>query len=416
MSQNTVSKKETANPLTLMGAWSFIGIVILLFVITLAGGVSYGNLLSNIGEFVIGNLSGVVQGSEESMISVILNTVALILITLVAVILALAIFNRGTKSYESDMVDALLDKGPLKIFSVILVEELFTRGLFLGLGTMLFRGDIAFYILFILGNSIWALIHLVNYSDKNERSLFRVIPQFVCGIGFTYIYIRYGLGTVIMAHFIYDVILFATRKKKIPDRTTWFSLAYYGSACGILFIITTVSGISLNDVAPWINNNLVPLNSFSFLQYAAILVLIDSIITVLANILLLDTTDIKRETLKNMNNVFQLLPASLIYVVIILGGNWLMSLIVQDIVTRVMTLTIILSLLNTTTSGSALARTTLVNLPSVYFTVVAFSVLGFWPAFGFTLIFLLVDYIPRYINYKQLYPQPKEKIISLQSQ
>ena len=323
MPQNTGSEDKAANPLKLAGVWSALGIAILLFVFTLAGGVSYGNLLSNIGGFVIGNLSGVPHG-DESMLSSVLNIAAIILMTLVVAIVAGQIFSRGAKSYEYEALDALLDKGPFAVFSVVLFEELFARGLFLGLGTMLFKGNIAFYVLFILGNSIWALIHLFNFSDKNERSPLRVIPQFVGGIAFTYTFVRYGLGAAIMAHFLYDVILFATRKEKMPNGATWFTLLYYSALAVILYFVNNANGVNLSTVTPWINNELRPLDSFGFFQYAALLVMIDSIVEVTANVLLLDSSEVKQETMKNIPNVFMLLLVGLISVGIVFGGNWVL--------------------------------------------------------------------------------------------
>lgn len=398
MSQNIVSKNES-RPLTWMGAWSAIGIAILLVTLTLVGGVSYGDLLINIGKFVTGDLSGVSHGNE-SMISSILNIVAIVLMTLVAAIVTGSIFSRGAKSYESEKLDALLKRGAFVVFLVILIEELFTRGLFLALGTMFFKGDLGFYVLFFLGNSIWALVHLSNFSDKSERSPLRVIPQFVGGIAFTYIFARYGLGAAIMAHFLYDVILFATRKEKLPNKATWFTMRYYGVLAIILYFVCSASGISLTDVAPWINNELVPLDSYNFFQYAALLVLIDCIIAVIADALLLDSREVKPEVMKYMSSIFGLVFTGLVTVGVIFGGNWLLSLFVQDLTTRALTLTIIISLLGPTTSGSMLARATLVGLPSTYFTIVAFSVLGLWPAFGLSMIFLLVAYIPMYVQSK----------------
>lgn len=387
--------KET---LSLLGLWSAVGIAVLLFWSTLIGGVSYGNLIQGIGNLVSGYVSFIPNGSEDSLATASMNIVAVVLMTLATALIAGALFSRGAKSYEIEKLDALLDKGALYVFAIILIEELFTRGLFLGLGTMLFKGDFAFYVLFIGGNAIWAWTHLANFSDKSERSILRVVPQFVGGIGFTYIFVRYGLGAAIMAHYLYDAILFATRKEIMPNGVTWFTLIYYAVLALILFFVNNASGIGLANVVPWINNDLKPLDSFSFIQYATLLVMIDSIVSVTANVLLLDTSAVKRDTAEKMSNVVVLLLTGLLYTVIVLGGNLLLSLIVHDVATRAVVLTIILALMSPTTSGSMLARSTLVGLPSTFFTVAAFSVLGFMPAFGLSLVFIAAGYIPLYIN------------------
>jgi hypothetical protein len=55
------------------------------------------------------------------------------------------------------------------------LEELLTRWLFLGAIPYVFglHGPISFYVLFLVGNILWALIHLLNYRDREDRNPLR---------------------------------------------------------------------------------------------------------------------------------------------------------------------------------------------------------------------------------------------------
>ena len=87
---------STSDKLSLMGLWSAFSIVLVLFVLTVVGGVSYADLLSNILSFMLGNLSTVPNGASENLTSVVLNITAVILITLLGAIVSRLIFSKGT--------------------------------------------------------------------------------------------------------------------------------------------------------------------------------------------------------------------------------------------------------------------------------------------------------------------------------
>ncbi|MEI7653461.1 MAG: CPBP family intramembrane glutamic endopeptidase [bacterium] len=389
-----------SDKLNLMGLWSAFSIVLVLFVLTLIGGVSYAQLLSNILSFVLGNLSAVPRGASENLTSAVLNTVAVILITLLGAIVSGLIFSKGSKSYDADLLDKLLDKGSLKIFLLILGEEMFARGLILGVGTMLLKGEVAFYVLFLLGNAIWALIHLSNFSDKSERKVLRVIPQFVGGVAFTYIFVRYGLGAAIMAHWIYDVILFAMRKEKLPSFANLFTIGYYALLGTVLFLLSNGQGVNLSDATPWLNGHIVPLEAYGLIQYAILLTLIDSLISVVVGFFLLDSYDVTDLTVKMQSNLFVFFAQALLAAGMIVTSNWVLSFVVSEPQVRALITAIGLGLIIPTTSGSMLARATLTSLPGTFLTVIAFTVLGFWSAVGLSMIFILVDLLPTYVRNK----------------
>lgn len=395
----SVSQKD-AEKLAVFGFYSLFGTVVILLVLTLVGGVSYLDLFKDIGRLIGGNLSGVINGSKESLPSVVLNTTAVVLVTLVVSNSVSGVLNRKVKSYNMESLNEMLDKGPIVVFLVVLAEEVVTRWFFLGLLTKVFKGETAFYSLFFLGNAIWALIHLSCFTDRKEWSVLRVIPMFIGGVALTYIFVRYGLGTAIMAHFFYNAILFTRLKERLPDNKTLFTFLYFVVFSIVLMLVNSANGIKLRDISPWLSNELTPINSFGFWRYTGLLLMVGCLVETVGNLLLLDRGEVKQEMMNNMKNVFVFLLICLLSVGMVLFGNWVLSFFVFNVVQRAIILTITIALLNKTTSGSALARSTLFNLPVTYFTVVAFSILGFWTAFGLSAIFIVVDFVPSYLGSK----------------
>lgn len=74
----------------------------------------------------------------------------------------------------------------------------------------------------------------------------------------------------------------------------------------------------------------------------------------------------------------------------VLGGNWLLGLIINDAMVRAMILTLLICMIGKPQSGSVICRETIIGLPGTFFVVVAFTVLGFWVAAG--LAFVLICY------------------------
>ena len=382
-----------------IGGWSVFALLAILLVATLVGGVSYGELLTSIGSFTTGNLDGVPTGSGENLMSVVLTVLAVILLTIGAAAISSMVVNRKVKSYASEELDKILQKGPWFLFLVVLLEELFARWLFLGVIAKLLGGTpVAFYACFIVGNALWALIHMGNFKNKEERSPLRVIPQIIGGIAFTYIFVRYGFWVALMAHYLYNLVLLASKKKQWPGRVDRYRFGYYLAVVVIGWILASAAGVNILSIGPWLKGQLVPLDSFGFWQYAILLVLIGGIVDVIAEFLGLDVARGDDSTIQIMSSLLGLMLVVVFFTTVILGGNWLLSHVVDDPLSRALILTVLMSLTSTAKSGSAIARTTLVNLPSTYFTVVAFTVLGFWPAVGLSVILIVVNYVPTILN------------------
>ena len=394
------SKKEVLSGL---GAVSALGLYFSLLYITINAGVNYAAVFNGIAQLVTGNVA-LINNNGESMLQMILVIVSVVLITLPIAAIAGMLTSSGAKSYDFEEIDKLLDNGPFALFSIVAIEEILTRGLFLGLLTKVFTGDFGFYAMFLIGNALWAFVHMYNFKDVKEQSILRVVPQFIGGIAFTYLYVRYGLLASIMAHYLYNTILMAMRKEKMPSAGTFFAFIYYIVLLVVTWFMMVNRGIGIPDLLIWVTEAVVPLSGYNFWDYAIVLLGFDAIVGIIAVVLFLDTTDGKREALDKMSEdglftfVLSALIIALLNAAMILLMNWLLGFFIGSIIVRSIVITIILAMTTKSSSGSSLARATLVNLPDSFFTVAAFLVLGLWAAMGLSLVFLLVHYLPNYVN------------------
>lgn len=379
-----------------LGLWSFLGLLLLLFGATLVAGVDYLGIITNMFEFATGNVDAVVNGSHELIPMAVMNVVAILLYTLAASIGLGQIFTmRSGENFDMDSLKRTLEYGPWMLFIIISAEELFARGLFMWVPQQMIASNGIRYGLFLLGNILWAGIHIYNYRDGNIRTILRTVPQFIAGFGMAYIFLRYGFWVALLAHFVYDVILVSTLKKKPWNASNLFSFIYYtivGIAC---VIAASMRGTTLDQLSPWLNGNVIALDSFSFWDYALLLVLIDSISYVISEILLLDQVSITKDQVDIYTNLFYIAGGALLGAILIFGCNWIFSFFFASTLGRATAITILLSLLIYTKSGSELARTILVYAPATFFSVLAFEVLGFWSTFWLYSIFIIVNSLPR---------------------
>ncbi len=124
------------------------------------------------------------------------------------------------------------------IFTMLL-EELYARVFFLhGIPTVfsIALGSLWWYVLFGVGNGSWALIHLLNFKDPVDRHPIRTLPQFVGGVVFTYIYVKWGFVAALLMHIGANSVLFCFNKQQritpidLAITLTWFAIGYWGWA------------------------------------------------------------------------------------------------------------------------------------------------------------------------------------------
>lgn len=283
------------------GFWSFLALLLMFLGFTLIGKISYQSIFQDLMNFVSGDLKSVRSGNEETLISAILNILAIIVITIPISLMSGLLFNRGAKSYKIADLEKLMSLGAVVVFLTVFLEEVFARWLWLGVIAKIFPNTGWFYVCFLLGNGLWAfLMHRSNYADTKERTVLRFVPQFIGGIAFSYVFVRYGFWAALLCHYFYDAVLFATMKKIPVTAMAIVRMAVYGIIAVLLAVLIFINGKSLNDLGVWMSGNIAQIDSYGFLDYLFLLLFVEVLSDLVASILLLDRNQVDDSSLKNL--------------------------------------------------------------------------------------------------------------------
>jgi len=378
------------------GGISLIGVIALVIGVTLIGGVSYSELIISIISFLSGNLASVPNGADETLQNIVLIVLATIVIKLSLSFTGLTysyLAHGAAKSDDVSSLEKFMDKGPFVFFIVMFIEEIVARFIPLGLLTHVFKGDVAFYVLLLAGNLIWAAMHLANFKNEEDRKWTRVIPQFLGGLILAYLFVRYGFWTTLMAHYLFDAVLLSGMKEKSVTKVQFKVAVFHGCVFVVSWLLMIRQGLSFNTLEPWFqsSNGLSPIPGLTFASLVLIIVWLDNGLEVLSSILMLDRSDVDENETKIGFMVLGLVLAPAIVLLV----NWISHFFVTDAVTRTVMVVIILSMMARTTSGSMMARLWLINPPIMFITVVVTTLFGFRYAVAMYLVMELINYIPR---------------------
>ncbi len=279
-------------------------------------------------------------------------------------------------------------------FVLVLAEELFARWLFLGALTKIpfLSGAVAFYTLFLIGNGIWALVHLSNFKEEKDRKMLRVLPQFVAGVFFTYVFVKYGLLAVVLTHFASNAVLFAFHKIQRVNVIDALIVGYAALCAGVSYWLTEKP---ITDVLPWFANNpTFMLNGWEFWDYLKVSVFLSSCFVIVFGFLLYDRGAVHKQ--KEGKEIT--LPVYLLGIAIVIGLLYglyaLLGLFIASVPYRILVLAILFTFLQKGASGSSVARSFWTGLPNVYITMCVLQALGFWLAVGYVLAEAIIE-LPR---------------------
>jgi hypothetical protein len=260
-------------------------------------------------------------------------------------------------------------------FYLVLIEEILARWLFLGVLTKLpfLSGTFGFYLLFFLGNALWALIHLSNFKEEKDRHPLRVLPQFVAGLFFTYIYVKYGLLAVVLTHFASNAILFATHRVQNINEMDLLITAYA--------VFTTLTSYAfmekpITDVMLWFQDNpTYTLPGWGVMDYLKLSVFVTSALMALFGFLLYD----RGEAGKKHPGIFEHILGFPVLIIVTYILFTLLGIFFSSLPYRVLSIAIIYSFAHKSASGSAMTRTFWVILPDIFTSVCIIEALNFWP-------------------------------------
>lgn len=281
-------------------------------------------------------------------------------------------------------------------FIIVLLEELLARWFFLGLLTKIsfLSGTIAFYALFLIGNSIWALIHLKNFKEEKDRRILRVLPQFVTGAFLTYVFVKYGLLAAILAHFASNAVIFALHKVQRINVIDGLISGYSILCASISYVLMEKP---LGDILPWFAENPVfRLRGWEFWDYVKVSVFLSSCFVVIFDLLLYDRGEAGRKKADRGFEIVAYIVGIPLVIGLLYGIYALLGLFITNVPYRVLVLAIFFTFLQKGASGSAVARTFWSGLPDTYITMCVLQGLGFWPALGWVALETTI-YAPRLI-------------------
>jgi hypothetical protein len=245
-------------------------------------------------------------------------------------------------------------------------------------------------MLFLIGNGIWALIHLSNYNEEKDREILRVLPQFTAGIFFTYVFVKYGLFEVILAHFASNAVLFAMHKVENINIGDVLIVGYYIACASISYALIDKP---LIDILPWFADNLVfRLQGWEFWDYVKVSVFLSSFLVLVFDLLMYDRGKVGQNKLGFTDYIIGIMIVNLL----LYGTYALLGLFIINTPYLVLVIAILFTFLQRGASGSAMARTFWSGLPSVYVTICILQALGFWPAIGWVAVRTAID-VPRII-------------------
>ena len=387
--------------------WTLAGTVLLLAVYSVINN-GYGDLFSVLSRFLQADL----QGAQSHAMSLMRLAPVVAAATVIMVVLGVSMIPllavrikridpEHNKQQKKNMFEVATPRRQfLMIMALLVTEELYARWLFLGVlhpHISFLSGVAGFYLLFFIGNGSWALVHLFNYKNKKLRNPVMVLPQFVGGIVLTGVYISFGLVGAILVHVAYDMILFALDRR---DRFNGGEIAlviYHTIIGAIALAMFTRSGHDLRDMKVWLNADLktMALPGWSFADYVWAVLFITSVITVVLELLLFDREG--GETRYEAFRHFVLFVLSLMAaftVMAMLNEVWH-----EAVAIKILLLSVVLTFLVKSASGSGVARAWWEALTIMSVTLAAIVAVGPLMAGWLVLILAVVHGPDRLIRY-----------------
>jgi hypothetical protein len=296
------------------------------------------------------------------------------------------------RNINSNAFSSLMEQNQFRaIFVTVLGEEVYARWLFLGLLTQVWHGSIGFYVLALVGNTSWALFHMTNNPDKTQRHWGRVLPQFTTGILLTGVYVGYGFMAVLLVHFAFDAMVFATQKRQSWNVVNLAILGYELALAGLsALVLFTWTDTPVGEITTWFSTNpTFVLPGWSFTSYLAAVVLGSSLVSVGLELLAYDHGN--RDDEQAEMSMFGKFFGSMVIVGGTLGVFALLGLFMTSVPHRVIVIGLLILMLGSkTASGSAMSRA-FWGLPSIYLPLCAFVALGFWNGAVVMLIMMIIS-------------------------
>ncbi len=276
------------------------------------------------------------------------------------------------------------------LFVLVILEELFARYLFLGILTKIsfLSGPGAFYAMVLVGNGLWALMHIPNFHDE-DKSLLRVLPQFISGIFFSYVFVKFGFLATLLTHFGFNAVVFTTVKKQTFGSTNVLIFAYDAI---VAFVALVFMGKPVTDIAVWFSDSpAFALSGWGFWDYLLLWAFVASSAGMIMNFLQYDfmpaSTGGNSEKDRSFGEwIFIYVIGALISPLLVYAVYWAAGLFTDNVAHRIIIAAIIASFGHKSNSGSSVAKNFWLGLCQTYMTICTLFAIGFWAFIPFVFL------------------------------
>jgi hypothetical protein len=293
---------------------------------------------------------------------------------------------------------------------LIIFEEVVARWLLVAGIPRLFpflQNTVYLYILMILGNIAWALLHIPNYKDRHP---IRTLTQFVPALMYNAVFLRFGLIGSLLLHFAFDAVLWAGDS---CQKFTWVDILMILWSGFLACLMWAWMERPLGDVMIWLHNpESLALPGWAFWDYLKMDLFLAASSACFLDILLFDKADIgtASEPL-NLNlklessgvvggvigvglAVLAFMAISAFWLAVVYIWFWVSGLFVHEIGYRIVLACIFQLFLTQANSKSAVSRLFFQGLPDLFITFCVIEVLGFQAALFYIVVMALLD-LPR---------------------
>lgn len=298
-----------------------------------------------------------------------------------------------------------------KYFLIIIAEEVFARYIFVGLIPKLWQPLL--WPSMIVGNAIWAWVHLNNYSNPRDKILPRVFPHFVGGLLLAWVYLKFGLVASITFHLFHNSIAFLDdisnqeaqlsywQQEKRLKNFLLFSYYFLLMLASIL-ILSNHFQLSLMDIWEAIRVILAnPVNKVFLMPFGQIVLLIAVVTGFFQALMALIGTDLPRgqdiNSTINRSNIFVIIIKSVIDVLKISVLCIIANLFFVDMAAKTIMIMVFLVASERIVTGSANARVWLANFLPIQMLVGSIMGLKIWTAMGLFFCWEVINLLPQII-------------------
>jgi hypothetical protein len=279
-----------------------------------------------------------------------------------SLIMGLAYFSKP-QDYDEVCMDYINDNHWFLLFLVPL-EEIY-RWLFLHIfSTQLVDSQFTFWLLVGVSLVSWWLFYGLIFKVR----VFNIVPHFVCGAVYVYIFLKLGLWPTIIIHLLAQSIILAAQKIELPEWRDYYILGY----CAIPLL---GSYIALRELSPAFNFEQVIYGHVGHLtkwHWLACTCFVFAALKILTIVMCFDTGVVEGKN-SSMPNDVQTVFGSIGAALMIIGFLIALFALVDNQYAIAVCTTLFLGLFVPTQSGSGTARKMIFTLPKVFLMLMIFN-------------------------------------------